>query len=186
MSRKGEGHGELGGGGEVRNAKATFYTSATRSPLFLTEKHMLQQWPTDKYCCLSILLTWTWWQWWWYDSSRQVLINEGFNLNLCWFLRNYQNYKGKSMSTLKGIHNASGWRPFGSPDPADISSTNISHLNNRNFFKYWLTSSLGYGLRAMHVAIFSGCSSHSMWSMFFCCRVSASSFKVVSSAAYKL
>lgn len=73
------------------------------------------------------------------------------------------------------------------PDPTDIQFyQNSSHLNNRNFFKYWLTSSLGYGLRAMHVAIFSGCSSHSMWSMFFCCRASASSFKVVSSAAYKL
>lgn len=88
---------------------------------------------------------------------------------------------------MKGTHNASGWWPFGSPDPADFQfSQNYSHLNNRNFFKYWLTSSLGYGLRAMHVAMFSGCSSHSVWSMFFCCRVSASSFKVVSSAAYKL
>lgn len=35
----------------------------------------------------------------------------------------------------------------------------------------------------MQVAIFSGCSSHSTWSMFFCCRVSASSFRVVSSGA---
>lgn len=88
---------------------------------------------------------------------------------------------------MKGIHNASGCRPFGSPNPADILFyQNISHLNNRNFFKYWLTSSLGYGLRAMQVAIFSGCSTHSMWSTFFCCRVSASSFKVVSSAAYEL
>lgn len=65
------------------------------------------------------------------------------------------------------------------------ATDNISHLNNRNFFKYWFTSSLGQGRRAMQVAIFSGCSSHSMWSMFFCCSVSASSFRVVSPGAYK-
>lgn len=37
----------------------------------------------------------------------------------------------------------------------------------------------------MQVGMFSGCSSHSLWSMFFSCSVSASAFRVVSSGAYK-
>ena len=37
----------------------------------------------------------------------------------------------------------------------------------------------------MQVGMFSGCSSHSLWSMFFSCSVSASTFRVVSSGAYK-
>lgn len=66
---------------------------------------------------------------------------------MCLTLKELLQFKGKSELPLKGVHDAQGYIACSFWIQLTVkyikATDNISHLNNRNFFKYWFTSSLG-------------------------------------------